>query len=446
MKKISIPATIRELSDIFTSNGYSLYVVGGAVRDYLLKTENNDWDFCTDALPQQVMKMFRFVIPTGINHGTVTVHFKGGEYEITTFRTEGSYSDRRHPDSVSFVTDLQEDLSRRDFTVNALAADCKNGIIIDLFDGISDLKKGIIRAIGDPYQRFDEDALRLLRMCRFCSKLGFAADDSTYESARKLAPTIEAVSKERIYDEISKILMSKVPSVGLEMMYSTGLMKHIIPELDRCAGIEQDKVGSDNVLKHIFNAVDAAAYYNYSLTVRWTMLLHDIGKPSSMKKIGNFTRFFGHDIRGEEIALSVMKDLKFSNAMQSDISVLVRNHMTRYKDDWTDGAVKRLVNRVGVQRLNMFYEVLWCDQIASEGKPRLEETDKLRKRIESVLDQPMSLKDLAINGQDLMDEGIPKGPEIGRILNQLLEMVIDYPTLNDRETLLKQAKSLFDAK
>lgn len=445
MKKIPIPATIRELSDIFTSNGYSLYVVGGAVRDYLLKMENSDWDFCTDALPEQVMKMFRFVVPTGINHGTVTVHYKGGEYEITTFRTEGKYSDRRHPDSVSFVTDLQEDLSRRDFTVNALAADCKDGIIIDLFDGITDLTKGIIRAIGDPYLRFDEDALRLLRMCRFCSKLGFTADESTYESARKLAPAIEAVSKERIYDEISKILMSKVPSAGLEMMYSTGLMKHIVPELDRCAEVEQDKVGSDNVLKHIFNSVDAAAYYNYSLTVRWTMLLHDIGKPSSMKKIGNFTRFFDHDVRGEEIALSVMKDLKFSNAMQSDISVLIRNHMTRYRDDWTDGAVKRLVNRIGVQRLNMFYEVLWCDQIASEGKPRLEETDKLRNRIESVLDQPMSLKDLAVNGQDLMNEGIPKGPEIGRILNQLLDMVIDYPTLNDRETLLKQAKSLFNA-
>ena len=445
MKKIPIPESIRELSEIFASNGHSLYVVGGAVRDYLLKTENSDWDFCTDARPEQVLKMFRFVVPTGIAHGTVTVHFKGSEYEITTFRTEGSYSDRRHPDSVSFVTDLEEDLSRRDFTVNALAADCRNGIIIDLFDGISDLKKGIIRAIGDPSKRFDEDALRLLRMCRFCSKLGFTADVSTYESAKALAPTIEAVSKERICDEISKILMSRVPSLGLEMMYSTGLLKHIIPELDRCAEIEQDKVGSDNVLKHVFNAVDAAAYYNYSLTVRWTMLLHDIGKPSCMKKIGNFTRFFGHDVVGEEIALQVMKDLKFSNAMQSDVCTLIRNHMIRYKDDWTDGAVKRLVNRVGVQRMNMLYEVLWCDQIASEGKPRLEETDKLRRHVESILDQPMTLKDLKINGEDLMNLGIPKGPELGRILNQLLEMVIDYPTLNDRETLLKQAQSLFDA-
>ena len=446
MKKIPIPGTIRELSEIFASNGYSLYVVGGAVRDYLLNTENNDWDFCTDALPEQVMRMFRFVVPTGINHGTVTVHFKGGEYEITTFRTEGSYSDKRHPDSVSFVTDLEEDLSRRDFTVNALAADCRNGIIIDMFDGIGDLKKGVIRAIGDPYQRFDEDALRLLRMCRFCSKLSFSPDGKTYESAKDLASTIEAVSKERIYDEMSKILMSKVPSVGLEMMHSTGLLKYIIPELDRCSEIEQDKVGSDNVLTHVFNAVDAAAYYNYSLTVRWTMLLHDIGKPSCMKKIGNFTRFFGHDVQGEKIALEVMKDLKFSNAMQADISTLIRNHMIRYKDDWTDGAVKRLINRVGVQRLNMLYEVLWCDQIASEGKARLEETDKLRKHIESVLDQPMSLKDLAVNGQDLMDLGIPKGPELGRILSQLLEMVIDYPTLNDRETLLRQAESLFDTK
>ena len=440
-----VPRNVRDFSQVFRNNGYSLYVVGGAVRDWLLGIENNDWDFCTDATPDQVMSMFRSVIPTGIKHGTVTVIFRKENYEVTTFRTEGTYSDRRHPDNVQFVTDLREDLARRDFTVNAFAADCSDGTVVDYFDGESDLKAGIIRAIGNPAERFTEDALRLLRMCRFCSKLGFSADTLTFESARSLCQTISYVSKERIYDEISKILMTVKPSVGLNMMYETGLLKVLIPELDDCARVEQDKIGSDNVLSHILVAVDAAASYGYSLTVRWTMLLHDIGKPSCMKKIGNFTRFFGHDIRSAVIAQRVMLDLKFSNAMQEDITVLVRNHMTRYNSSWTDGAVKRLVNRIGKQRLDMFFEVLWCDRIASEGKPGLEETDLLKERIDAVMDQPMTLRDLAVNGNDLYEAGIPRGPEMGRILNALLEMVIDYPTLNNRETLLSQALLLREA-
>ncbi len=437
-----VPRNIRDFSQVFRDNGYSLYVVGGAVRDYLLGIENSDWDFCTDATPDQVISMFRSVIPTGIKHGTVTVLFRNECYEVTTFRTEGPYSDRRHPDDVCFVTDLKEDLSRRDFTVNAFAADCSYGRIYDYFDGESDLKAGIIRAIGNAEERFREDALRLIRMCRFCAKLGFIAHPQTFDSACKLSSNIAFVSKERIYEEMSRILMTNKPSTGLDMMYETGLLRALIPELDDCARIEQDKLGSDNVLSHILVSVDAAASYGYNLTVRWTMLLHDIGKPSCMKKIGNFTRFFGHDVKSAEIALKIMKDLKFSNAMQEDVSILVRNHMTRYNSSWTDGAVKRLVNRVGKDRLDMFFEVLWCDRIASDGKPGLEETGLLKERIDAVLDQPMTLKDLAVNGNDLYEAGIPKGPEMGDVLNSLLEMVIDYPTLNNRETLLEQAKLL----
>lgn len=434
-----VPRDIRDFSQVFRDNGHSLYAVGGAVRDYLLGTENNDWDFCTDATPEQVTAMFRSVIPTGIKHGTVTVVFRKQNYEVTTFRTEGPYSDRRHPDEVHFVTDLREDLSRRDFTVNALAADCSDGRIYDYFDGEADLRAGIIRAIGNPRERFEEDALRLIRMCRFCSKLGFTAHSLTFDSACALSSTISFVSKERVFEEMSKILMTKKPSAGLGMMYDTGLLKALIPELDKCASIEQDKVGSDNVLSHILVSVDAAASYGYSLTVRWAMLLHDIGKPSCMKKIGNFTRFFGHDVKSAEIALEVLRELKCSNALQEDVYVLVRNHMTRYNRSWTDGAVKRLINRVGRERLDMLFEVLWCDRIASDGKPGLEETDLLKERIDAVLDQPMTLKDLAVNGNDLYEAGIPRGPGMGRILNSLLEMVIDYPTLNSRQTLLEQA-------
>ena len=201
--KYPVPENIRQFASIFRENGHRLYIVGGAVRDHLLGRKNSDYDFCTDAKPEEVIPMFRRVIPTGIKHGTVTVLFKGDSFEVTTFRTEGAYSDQRHPDSVTFVTDLSEDLSRRDFTVNAFAADCLDGSIIDLYDGMKDLKEKTIRAIGNPRERFEEDALRLMRLARFCSKLGFEPDPDTKQAATQLSASISNVSQERI-DEFNR--------------------------------------------------------------------------------------------------------------------------------------------------------------------------------------------------------------------------------------------------
>lgn len=445
--KYPVPENIRQFASIFRDNGHTLYIVGGAVRDHLLGKPNSDYDFCTDAKPEQVISMFRKVIPTGIKHGTVTVLFKGDSFEVTTFRTEGAYSDQRHPDSVTFVTDLAEDLSRRDFTVNAFAADCLDGRIIDLFDGMKNLKAKTIRAIGLPHERFREDALRMMRLARFCSKLGFEPDSETMKAATELSSSISIVSQERIYDELSKILMTEKPTVGLRLLEDMGVLEIILPELTECRRIEQAKVGAHDVLEHIYNTVDAAAYFNYSYNVRLAALLHDIAKPRTMViNTYGIMRFLGHDIKSAEMARDVMKRLKCSNQLTDSVCNLIQNHMVKYRDNWTDGAVKRFIRRVGKENINELFELQWCDQIASEGKSKVEEYDPFIRRIRELENQPMSVKDLAVTGDDLAAAGIPKSKVMGDILNDLLEMVIDYPTLNEKETLINQAILLYKNK
>ena len=445
--KYPVPENIRQFASIFRENGHRLYIVGGAVRDHLLGRKNSDYDFCTDAKPEEVIPMFRRVIPTGIKHGTVTVLFKGDSFEVTTFRTEGAYSDQRHPDSVTFVTDLSEDLSRRDFTVNAFAADCLDGSIIDLYDGMKDLKAKTIRAIGNPRERFEEDALRLMRLARFCSKLGFEPDPDTKQAATQLSASISNVSQERIYDELSKILMTEKPTVGLRLLEDIGVLEHILPELTECRRIEQTKVGATDVLEHIYNTVDAAAHFNYSYNVRLAALLHDIAKPQTMiiNPYG-IMRFFGHDIKSAQMARVVMRRLKCSNQLTDTVCNLIENHMVKYRDNWTDGAVKRFIKRVGKENINELFELQWCDQIASEGKSKVEEYDPFIRRIKELENQPMSVKDLAVSGDDLAQAGIPKSKVMGQILDELLEMVIDYPTLNEKETLINQAILLYKNK
>ena len=442
--KYPVPEIIRQFASIFRDNGHRLYIVGGAVRDYLLGRPNSDYDFCTDAKPEEVIPMFRRVIPTGIKHGTVTVLFKGDSFEVTTFRTEGAYSDRRHPDSVTFVTDLSEDLSRRDFTVNAFAADCLDGKIIDLFDGLKDLKEKTIRAIGNPSERFEEDALRLMRLARFCSKLGFEPESATKEAATQLSASISNISQERIYDELSKILMTEKPTVGLRLLEDTGVLEHILPELTECRRIEQTKVGASDVLEHIYNTVDSSAHFNYSYNVRLAALLHDIAKPQTMViNTYGIMRFHGHDIKSAQMARVVMRRLKCSNQLTDTVCNLIENHMVKYSPNWTNGAVKRFIRRVGKENINELFELQWCDQIASEGKSKVEEYDPFIKRIKELENQPMNVKDLAVTGEDLSQAGIPRSKVMGEILDELLEMVIDYPTLNEKETLVNQAIQLY---
>jgi len=445
MKKFPIPEVINKFNSVFNDNGFKLYVVGGAVRDFLLGIENDDFDFCTDALPEQVIALFKNTIPTGIKHGTVTVLFKGQSFEVTTFRTESDYSDNRHPDKIEYVRTLQEDLSRRDFTINAFAADCSNGQIIDLYHGRFDLIFKNIKAIGNPEERFKEDALRMMRMARFSSKLQFKPNKKTYIAACKLHPLINNVSKERICDELFKTLMTKKPSVGINLLYNSKLLNEFLPELSLCSTISQNKYHANNVFEHILIAVDEAAKRNYNLTVRIALLLHDIGKNKQTIKIdeeGN-TRFYGHDIVGAKMAVNVLKDLKCSNQMINDVNVLIQNHMVKYQSNWTDGAVKRFINRVGQENITNLFNLQWCDQIASEGFSKEDTYSEFIERIENCKKDPLTIKDLDINGNDLAEIGIPKSKEMKRILEELLNIVIDNPKLNNKEYLKIQALEFF---
>ena len=444
--KYSVPHKLRELAEIFEKNGFSLYLVGGAVRDYVLGLDNHDYDLTTDAEPLEVKKMFKKTIDTGIKHGTVTVLFKGGSYEITTFRTEGEYHDGRHPEKVSFVRNLDEDLKRRDFTINALAADLRSGTIIDQHDGLADIKNGVVRAIGIAEERFTEDALRMLRACRFSSKLGFEVEESTKMAISKLKENVKLVSSERIKDELFRLIDSPHPRMGLETMRETGLMDIILPELSALYGLEQGGFHKEDAYEHSILALERARDMKYPIEVKVSALLHDIGKKQTRREGETRYTFYGHEGVSERMTLGILERLKASNNEKKIILRLIREHMFSYTPEWTDGAVRRFINRVGINSLDRLYMLRDCDNAATTGeKPDNSHLEKeLRTRINSELERnsALTLKDLKITGDDLMKLGIEKGPSIGKILNQLLEMVIDNPELNEKEKLSSIAREL----
>lgn len=445
MKRFPLPEVIKKFNSVFEENGYELYVVGGAVRDYLLSLENHDYDFCTNALPQEVISIFKNTIPTGLKHGTVTVLFKGQSFEVTTYRTESDYTDSRHPDNVKFVRNLKEDLSRRDFTVNAFAANCRNGKIVDLYHGKRDLRKKIIRAIGKPEERFNEDALRIMRLARFSSKLGFTPDSNTLTAAKKLSYKVTNVSQERICEELFKTLMTSKPSIGINIMDETGILELILPELSVCKSYPQNKKVCKNVYEHILLSVDAAARFNYSLTVRFACLLHDIAKPRTFQKdeYGKI-HYHNHDIESAKSAVSIAKRLKCSNQITEEIRTLIECHMIAYKHEWTDGAVKRFINKVGKERINPLFELQWCDQIATDGISKVNEYDEFIERIKICQEEPLSVTDLKINGNDLAKLGIPKSKIMGEILNKLLSIVLDNKELNNYSYLSEKSLMIFN--
>lgn len=444
--KYSVPYKLRELSEIFSRNGYSLYLVGGAVRDYVLGIENHDYDFTTDAEPYEVKKMFRKTIDTGIKHGTVTVVFKGSSFEITTFRTEGEYHDGRHPDKVSFVRNLDEDLKRRDFTINALAVNLLSGTIIDNHEGLKDLKSGKIRAIGCPEERFSEDALRMLRACRFSAKLGFEVESETKSAIEKLRENVRLISAERIKEELFRLIDAPHPEYGLEVMRETGLMDVILPELSDLYGLEQGGFHNEDAYSHSILALKRARDMNYPIEVKAAALLHDIGKKQTRKEGESRYTFYGHESVSERLAEAILTRLKASNNEKKIILRLIREHMFSYTKEWSDGAVRRFINRVGVNSLDRLFMLRDCDNAATTGeKPDNSALEaELRDRIRAELDRnsALTLKDLKITGDDLIALGVSKGPAIGMTLNKLLDLVIDNPDLNTKEKLSSIAEEL----
>lgn len=470
-KKIKLDSTLIEFGKVFLQAGYKAYLVGGAVRDMLMKVPAHDWDVATNATPQDVIKLFKFVVPTGIEHGTVTVHYKGNEIEVTTFRTEAGYSDGRHPDSINYAATIEEDLARRDFTMNAIAASLEDGTITDPYGGQDDIKNKLIRTVGAAHERFMEDGLRPVRALRFASKLGFSIEKNTYSEIfkKEIQAKAASISIERFRDEFEKIMASPKPSVGLKLLEESGLLDIFIPEFKICRGCIQSDYRAFHkfdVLDHLFYACDGAPADK--LNVRLAALFHDIGKPAakkilhetvldgekndgSTKEIETIT-FYNHEAFGEKITQKLMTRLKFSNDMISNVCHLVKEHMFHYESNWSEAAVRRFIIRVKPECMEDLYDLRLADMYGMYNEKvdvRYSESVKLllelKARVEKELSKKtaLSLKSLAVNGRDLMQLGIPAGKELGRILNELLECVIEDPAMNNKERLIETAKKIF---
>lgn len=424
--------------------GFQCYVVGGAVRDMALGKKPHDLDFATDALPEKSISLFRRTVATGIQHGTITVLTGSGEYELTTFRRDGSYGDGRRPDRVDYSNSLADDLSRRDFTMNALAINCADSKLIDLYGGLADIEAGLIRAIGNPLQRFQEDGLRLMRAIRFASSLGFSIEKETLEAITQSVDMLKRLSAERIRDELSKTLVSLRPSLGLRLLAETGIMSRILPELWALDKIEQDPPHCYGALEH---SIMACSHIAPHLEWRLAALFHDIGKaPCLQVDKDGIKHFFGHDQASAKMTEGILKRLKYPNTVIDTVTCLIANHMTRYSDTWSDAAIRRLLIRIGQEYLPGFLALLRADEMAlgPQGQLRRDSTEALAQRINQVLakDNVLSLKDLAIDGKDLQKLGFKPGPKLGLALGELLEAVIDDPSLNTACRLQELAKGL----
>lgn len=441
-----VPQDVFGICDKLAAAGKRSWIVGGCVRDSLLGKTVSDWDVATDALPKELMKIFPRAIPTGLQHGTVTLVVRGHHYEITTLRGETTYSDGRRPDAVHFVDDIAADLARRDFTINAIAVDPRSGIVIDPFGGQTDLDAKIVRAVGIAKERFSEDGLRVLRAARFSATLDFDLDPDTFAAIEPTLDTYRKVSAERVRDEWVKTMKAKKPSRAFEVMRKSGILAVTCPELLEGVDVEQNKWHSFDVWNHGMACMDACVG---DPILRISALLHDVGKPRTRafsEKTQDYT-FYDHDKVGAEIAFPIASRLRFSNEERDRIVSLVRNHLFHY-DNWSDAAVRRWIKRVGKERVEDLYALNEAD-LRGKG-PIFKETDLaalqlLRGHVEKVLAEgaALSTRDLAIDGNDLMKElGLERGRIIGDVLNALLEVVIADPAANERGALLQQAREI----
>ncbi len=416
--------------------------------------EPKDWDITTNATPEEIMALFEKTVYEN-KFGTVAVINETAEsdslrqVEVTPYRIEAKYSDFRHPDEVKFSDNLEDDLKRRDFTVNALAMD-SNGQITDLFEGIKDIHEKTLRTVGDADERFGEDALRIMRAVRFAVQLGFTVSHETLESILKNADLIKEISSERIRDEFSKIILSPVPSVGIGMLEKFGLLKHIVPELEEGIGCEQLGEHIYDVWEHLLHALQHAADKNWPLEIRLAALFHDIGKPKTRRYDatkaggkGKYT-FYGHEVVGARMAKKIMERLKFSRKEIDLVEKLVRNHMFfSDTEKITLSAVRRIIQKVGKENIWLLMNIRECDRVGMKKKEAPYRLRKYFAMIEEALRDPISVGQLKIDGTYLMNDlGIKPGPRMGYILNALLEEVLEDPTKNTIEYLTESVKKL----
>ena len=438
--KIEVPIRVREIIETLQEQGYDAYAVGGCVRDSLLHSSPADWDITTSAKPAEVKKLFKRTIDTGIEHGTVTIMFGKEGFEVTTYRIDGEYEDSRHPKEVTFTADLKEDLRRRDFTINAMAYNDREGLI-DIFGGREDLEAGVIRCVGNPYERFTEDALRILRAMRFAAKLGFRIDPHTRQAAEELAPTLKKISAERIAAELIKLLTSAHPDF-LKLAWESGITAVILPEFDCMMDTPQ------NTPHHAYNVgehtLKALKYVEADKVLRMTILMHDMGKPATRKTdVAGRDHFISHNVESEKIARTILRRLKLDNDLIRKVTKLVYWHDYRPMPD--EKAVRKAASRIGTDLFPLLLKVQYADIMAQSTYRQEEKLDRLQKVEEiykGILERKecMSVKELAVNGKDLIEAGIKPGPRMGEILENLLQLVLQEPEKNEKNALLQEIR------
>ncbi|MFA6309344.1 MAG: HD domain-containing protein [Clostridia bacterium] len=439
-QQIELTKSVEDIIKILNSSGFKAYIVGGCVRDGILGLKPHDWDIATDAYPSDIKALFKKTVDTGIRHGTITIIENSDSFEVTTFRIDGEYSDNRRPDKVEFTDLIENDLARRDFTINAIAYHSEIGFI-DPFGGIKDIEKRMINSVGNPDERFSEDALRMLRAIRFSAQLDFSISDNILKSITKNSSLIKNVSNERILEELTKILISPTP-LKFKLLYETILLSNIMPEMSLCFETEQ------NHPSHVYNVGDHSLYSVANIDaiplLRWAALFHDIGKPlvrtTDDKGVDHF---HGHSEKSTTLALEIMKRLRFDNETAEIVARLVKNHDREIIADYTP--VRRAVNRVGDDIFPYLLQIKRADSLAQSPQSlneKLEHLDRISFIYNEIKEsnQCISLKNLAVTGGDLLNEGFTEGKMIGETLDLLLNMVLENPELNDKESLLKYIK------
>lgn len=433
---IKIPKIIEYIIDKLNQNGYEAYIVGGCVRDSIIGREPNDWDVTTSALPDDIKEVFKTekTIEVGKKFGTITVIKESTPVEITTFRTEGEYIDGRRPDWIEFEKDIDKDLSRRDFTINAIAYNNDAGLI-DPFGGLIDIENRLIKSVNNPYKRFSEDGLRIIRAIRFANQLEFSIEENTYESIIELKDKLKNISTERITAELFKILLSPKPSIGLNLLLDTGILDYILPEIVDSVDFDQSNPHHDkDVFNHILCVVDNSPK---DLVIRISALFHDIAKPATFtlddEGIGHF---YGHNKVGKEMAEKILRRLKAPKKIIKSVKALVKEHMI-YHNDIGNKGLKRLINRVGEEDIFKLFSLQRADILCSKATEDIKKIDSLETRVKEILqkDEALSINKLKINGNSLIQMGIPQGKLIGDILNNLLDIVMENPDLNNEEKL-----------
>lgn len=447
----SIPQEIKSLSKKFKKKGYELYLVGGAVRDFVMGKEISDWDFTTNAPPEEILKLLGKDAFYDNKYGTVGFPYKHGQrpFEITTYRTEQGYSDSRRPDSVKWGKSLEEDLKRRDFTINAMALPITDNKlrtinIIDPYNGQEDLAKKLIRAVGDPTERFSEDALRMMRAVRIAAELGFTIEENTFNAIKMHTTLVNKIARERVRDELFKIINAKYAYEGMVLFHTSGLMDEIVPELSKTFGVEQRSPGRHHIYDVGTHSLMSLKHCPSGDTItRFATLIHDIGKPQTYKVQNGIITFYNHEVVGARIAKNIAERLRFSKKDIDKLWKLVRWHQFTVDERQTDKAIRRFITKVTPEYVADMLALRVGDRLgggAAETSWRLEE---FKKRLIEVQKQPFAIKDLKVKGEDVMRElGIKPGPKVGEILKKLFEDVVEKRVENEREALLEKLKAI----